>query len=404
MTTKGDGDQNILADAALTPYARGMSTRYQSHAAPATAPCIAIDCRMLGMSGIGVYLENLVPAVMRQLPACCFRLIGHEDKIRALPLPHEVDMTIHPCSTPIYSVQEQWNLPLAAKGAHLLWVPHYNIPLFTTTPLMVTVHDVAHLVLPEVTRSRLRHSYARLLFEGVRRKAKSILCVSQFTADEFVRHVGKPKGSLRVVHNGVDAAWFDASAEQGQVENAEVPYFIAVGNLKAHKRMDVLCRAFAAVKEHIPHNLVLVGKNDGFISGGQSVSDLLALAPQRITCTGPISAERLRALVHGAAALVFPSSYEGFGLPPLEAMAAGVPVIAADIPPVREVCGEWVRYFAVDDVNALENTLKEAGKEHGHCAKNYSPAHLQAANFTWSKAAAAVTETMRHLALPPAGF
>ena len=352
---------------------------------------------MLGMSGIGVYLENLVPLIVKECSTYRFRLIGCPEKIRQLPLPAEDRIAIHPCRAPIYSVREQWLMPLAAHEANLLWVPHYNIPLLTTVPLMVTVHDVAHLVLPEVRRNKFRLAYARLFFEAVRRKAKTILTVSQFTADEFVRHAGKPKGELRVVHNGVDAAWFEAPIPDKQTQRQGAPpYFIAVGNLKVHKRIDLLCRAFAAVKDSIPHHLVLVGKHEGFISGGQSMQDLLELAPGRITCTGPVDTPRLRELVRDATALVFPSSYEGFGLPPLEAMAAGVPIIAADIPPVREVCGEWVRYFSVGG-EELSVSLKAMAAERGepsHLVWQIIAAQNQAAQFTWHRAATVVAEAI----------
>lgn len=357
-------------------------------------PCIAVDCRMLGMSGIGVYLENLVPEVLRRLPAYCFRLIGDSKKIRALSLPAAARIDIRACDAAIYSMCEQARMPLAARGADLLWVPHYNIPFFTPVPLLVTVHDTAHLVLPEVTRSLVRRSYARILFQAVRRKAKTILVVSQFTADEFLRHVGRPRGKISVVHNGVDALWFESNSVSA--ECASAPYFIAVGNLKAHKRMDILCRAFAAVKDEISQNLVLVGKHEGFISGGQSIQELMALAPGRIICTGAIDAQRLRELVQGASALVFPSSYEGFGLPPLEAMAAGVPVIVADIPPVREVCREHATYFPVDDEQALQKALMDVAlcKRKEACLAR-AVQHSRA--FTWEKAADTIAEEIRLL-------
>lgn len=370
------------------------------------SPCIAIDCRMLGMSGIGVYIENLVPDVVRRLSGCRFRLIGQPDMLRRLALPDAARVTMQPCHAPVYSVQEQLLMPLAARGAALLWVPHYAIPLLTRVPLLVTVHDVAHLVLPEVTQNRIRRAYARFFFEHVRRRARTILTVSQFTADEFLRHVGKPRGALRVVHNGVDAEWFAPPRTRLEdAPQAATPYFIAVGNLKAHKGIDLLCRAFAAVKDTLPHNLLLVGKYDGFITGGQSVEELLALAPGRIHCTGPIDAPRLRALVRGAAALVFPSRYEGFGLPPLEAMAAGTPVIAADIPPVREVCGEHITYFAVDDAPGLQARLLECVREDGAArAQQLTQAQAHAATFTWQAAGARVAGEMTAcLPTPPAG-
>lgn len=370
-----------------------------------STPLVAIDCRMLGMSGIGVYLHNLLPEVVARLPHCAFRLIGHPARMQALALPARADIDLHDCRAPIYSLREQALLPVAARGANLLWVPHYNIPLLSGVPLMVTVHDVAHLVLPEVARNPLRRAYATILFAAVRHKARTVLTVSRFTADEFTRVVGPPRGRLRVVANGVDPSWSAPAPPPGS-EGCRVPppYFIAVGNIKAHKRIDLLCRAFAAVKNDVPHTLVLAGKHEGFLTGGQSVEQLLELAPGRIMRTGPIDGPNLRHLVREADALVFPSAYEGFGLPPLEAMAAGTPVIAADIAPVREVCAEHAVYFAVDDVQALSQRLREFGKfagpERGNrtrLAARLCAARAHAAAFTWQAGADAVAEEIRRL-------
>lgn len=362
-----------------------------------TPHCISIDCRMLGMSGIGVYLENLVPEVIRQFPQYQFRLIGSSEKILSLSLAIDANITTYSCTAPIYSMQEQLAMSIATRGTDMLWVPHYNIPLMTGVPLMVTVHDVAHLVLPEVTQSFIRHSYAKVLFEGVRRRAKSIIAVSQFTADEFVRQVGNPHGTLTVVHNGVDTAWFEEPlpSEQKQSE-APTPYFIAVGNLKAHKRIDLLCRAFATIKDAVPHNLLLVGKHGGFISGGQPMQKLMDLAPRRIHCTGTIETPHLRALVRRAAALVFPSTYEGFGLPPLEAMAAGVPVLAADISPVREVCANAVFYVSPDSTQSLaQGLLAMAHMKAMDREKLVTKGRQQAHGFSWQAAAEKTSNIIR---------
>ena len=365
--------------------------------------CIAVDCRMLGMSGIGVYIENTVPQLVRELSGCKFRLIGDEDKLKKLPLPKDSletgRVSFYPCQTHIYSIKEQFLLPLAAKGADLLWVPHYNIPLLSSVPLLVTVHDVAHLVLPEVVKSPVRHAYARFVFSAVRRKAKAVMTVSQFTADEFVRCVGQPQGALHVVHNGVSDVWFKQEEDLPEAgksgADSAAPYFIAVGNLKAHKRIDLLCRAFAAVSDRLPHNLLLVGKYDGFISGGQSLEDLLSLAPGRIKAAGRIDDDKLRHLVRHAAALVFPSCYEGFGLPPLEAMAAGVPVIASDIPPVREVCKDFAEYFTMDNQEALQQALLKLANEDRSAQVPQAREH--AATFQWSRTAHMIAQIISQL-------
>lgn len=352
---------------------------------------IAIDCRMIGMSGIGVYLKNIVPEVIRQAPQFRFILIGPSSGLSSLYLPADADVIFRSCKAPIYSICEQILIPLVSRGADLLWIPHYNIPIFTKIPLVTTIHDVAHLVLNEVIKNAVRLYYAKYMFDAVRYKSKEIICVSRFTANEFMCRVGVPKGGLHVIYNGVDDAWLD----EGKKNKKEVipPYFIAVGNLKQHKRIDMLCRVFSSIKETIPHHLILIGKHKGFITGGQSIQELIDLAPDRIVSIDSIDTPDLREMVHNATALVFPSSYEGFGLPPLEALATGVPVIAADIPPVREVCGNHAAYFKLDDERDLAEKLIDMAQK----GKRYDPTILQdhATRFSWERAGCDTIEVLK---------
>jgi glycosyltransferase involved in cell wall biosynthesis len=338
---------------------------------------LTIDARLWDASGIGVYLQALLPRLAALLPHKIYIIHGTDtEPFSTLP-----NITYIACDAGMYSLKEQYTLPRLIPRNSTLWVPHYNIPLLYRGKLLVTVHDVAHLALPEVFGAAKR-LYARALLTAVRQKAAHIFFVSEFTENSFIQIVGKPRGTTSVVHNGVEESWFAAKPTP-----RDQPYFIAVGNVKPHKNLGRLVEAFLRVADKIPHTLLLVGKKDGFRTGDNAILAAAEQHPERIQFTGFVPTDALQGLVAGAEALVMPSYYEGFGLPPLEAMACGTPCIVSNAASLHEVCGDAALYinpFSVDDIaekllhlagdGALRETLRTAGLQ-------------QARRFSWDKAA-----------------
>ncbi len=351
---------------------------------------LAIDCRMARMSGIGVYLRNLAPLCMALLRGQArFRLLGYDG---AFAVPEGAAYEAVSFDAPIYSIAEQARILPLLRGCDALWSPHYPIPVLSRLPLAVTVHDAAHLALPDLF-SGLQRLYARLMFQAVRHKAAEIMFVSEFSRQEFLRLAGAPRGGMSVVHNGVDDAWLGSPLADAPVSP---PYFLAVGNIKPHKNIRLLCRAFAAVAGKCDADLVLAGEYSGFRSREASTESLAALCPGRIRFTGAVEQKELVSLVAGARALVFPSRYEGFGLPPLEALAMGVPVAASDIPPVREVCAEHARYFSPDSEEQLSERLLEILALSPEERRSSGEAgRVHARQFTWDAAAGKTAAVLR---------
>ena len=315
---------------------------------------LAIDCRMARMSGIGVYLRNLAPRCMSLLADIVhFRLLGYDG---AFHIPKNISWEPVVFDAPIYSITEQYRMPPVLRGCAALWLPHYPVPVLANIPLVTTIHDVAHLALTDVFTG-IQKVYAHLMFQVVRRKAAELLFVSEFSRQEFLRWVGAPRGHMTVVHNGVDQNWFKFPLGH---EPVHPRYFLAIGNIKPHKNIQLLCHSFAQIAEKCDVDLVLAGEYEGFRSAETSTETLAAICPGRIHFVGPVTQEELVRLMYGATTLVFPSRYEGFGLPPLEALAAGVPVVASNIAPVREVCGEHARYFSPDSGVHLAQCLLES--------------------------------------------
>lgn len=340
---------------------------------------------MADMSGIGVYIRHVVPRCVEALPHIRFRLIGRGKLPFALPPNAALTLT----AAPVYSLREQGELPLLTRGSDGLWSPHYVIPLFSALPMAVTVHDAAHLALPHIF-GKAKRAYARFFFAAIRKRARAVFCDSSFTAQEFRRLSGEPRCPLHTIPLGVDAFWFEETAGERPFP---FPYFLAVGNLKPHKNIAALCRVFAEIAAQCPHHLVLAGKKEGFMTGLDGTA-LENLVPGRIHCTGALDAATLRRAVRNAACLVFPSLYEGFGLPPLEALACGTPVLASDIPPVRETCAEAADYFdPYSEPSLREGLLRLAAASADPAAREARK--RRAALFSWERTAALTVSALQ---------
>jgi glycosyltransferase involved in cell wall biosynthesis len=346
---------------------------------------ISIDARMLSHSGIGTYLVNLLPRIIDSLPDESFSLLGNSEEIRAVIKTQNARVTLIPCSASIYSIREQLELPrLIPKETKLFWSPHYNIPMLYKGRLLVTIHDVAHLAVPSSLGAWHKKAYAQLLFWQVRYKATAILTVSQFSKEEISRYIPSNNQSITVTHNGIDEAWFEVPKLQRPHER---PYIIFVGNVKPHKNVQGLLEAFSLIKDKIPHNLVIVGKREGFISGDEGVAKQAEFLGQRVIFTGYVTDDVLKQYIAHAEALVLPSFYEGFGLPPLEAMACGCPVIVSNAASLPEVCGDAALYCDPHDPKDIAEKIKQLVENPSLQESLRQKGLEQAKRFTWEKCA-----------------
>lgn len=317
---------------------------------------LTIDLRMYRMSGIGRYLRNLIPLVLPLIDANHIRVIGDASDLQTADWSKDPRVELYASDAGIYGLMEQaLVLTGAFRGAALLWVPHYSVPLFYPGRLVVTIHDVCHLALPESLNSNIKRMYARLLFSNAARRADAILCDSEFTSLEVQRFLRVRASKVHVAHLGLDATW-DARATP-HVEPNAVPYFLFVGNLKPNKNLSTLVKAFRLVMGAIPHRLIIVGKAENMKFVDQSAVGEAGELDSRVHLAGEISDQRLVEYYRGAEALVFPSLYEGFGLPPLEAMSLGCPVLCSNASSLPEIAGDAALYFDPRDTSDLAAKL-----------------------------------------------
>jgi glycosyltransferase involved in cell wall biosynthesis len=345
---------------------------------------------MLGTAGIGTYLAETLPRVVARMDDTPFTVLGDEPALDAL-FGDEPHVRIRHWPTPIYTIREQLEARrLIPEDAALFWAPHFNIPLAWRGSLAVTVHDVAHLALPQ--SSVARALYARLVYATLRRRASVLFCDSAFTEREFRSRVGAPRRAV-VCHLGVDERWFELPAPSAQA----TPYLLYVGNVKPHKNLGRLIDAFTRVASEIPHRLVIVGRSDGMRTIDKGVASRAERLGGRVELTGYISPVQLERCIADCDALVLPSLYEGFGLPPLEALACGRAVAVSRAGSLPETCGPEAVYFDPLDVGDITRALERLAIRPRDTSADIERRRAWARRFSWDACADTVETELRRL-------
>jgi glycosyltransferase involved in cell wall biosynthesis len=349
---------------------------------------VVVDARMLHFSGIGVYVNHVLRAFKAMDMPFSFAANQWTEELDGTPPDYDFRARV-------YSIKEQIAFNrLRISADQIWWSPHYNIPVLHRGRLVTTIHDLAHVALPQFFGEWKKRMYSKLMFEAVARKSHSIICVSQFTADELLRRTSADHRKVHVIHNGVDEKWFEPDRSE---RPSARPYILSVGNVKPHKNFQRLIQAFAKIQERHDVDLMLVGRKEGFLAGDSAELDLAGVPEGRLHFTGHVSDSLLRSYYAHAEALVFPSLYEGFGLPPLEAMASGCPVVASNAASIPEVCGEAVIYcdpLSVDDIaDKIKLVLELKGNERLTLLEN---ARTHAARFSWKRCARETWEILEN--------
>src|SRR5450756_929760 len=208
---------------------------------------LTVDLRMYRHSGIGRYLRNLVPLLLPQLEADRVRIVSRRDLLGDAAWVDDPRLEFVEEAAAVYGLAEQRMGLLGPYGdTDLLWVPHYNVPLFYRGQMMVTLHDIAPLAMPEILGNVVKRAYARRLITRAAHHAAAILCVSEFTASELRKRLGVPSTKMTVTHPGVEVNW--PQRDSSHVETDGTPYLLYVGNVKPNKNSGLLLRAFERVK------------------------------------------------------------------------------------------------------------------------------------------------------------
>jgi glycosyltransferase involved in cell wall biosynthesis len=278
-----------------------------------------------------------------------------------------------------------WRAPIATGavlrrlGGDVYLSPFYLCPVGAPMPVVLTLHDALHLTRESGSPPWLRLRFALAL--QFARGAAALLTVSEFARHDLVRRAWLPASKLYVVPNGVPPRFAGEPVRPAGVPDR--PFAVVVGANRPHKNLVTLARAWRQLGEPPALELVAAGPIDA------RFPSLRQLAEGRGVCElGSVSAAELEWLYAHAVLLVFPSLYEGFGLPLLEAADRGLPVLASDIPALRETGGEAVRFVPPGDAAAWAAAVRELASDAAACERLRVAGRLRAAQFDYAVSAA----------------
>lgn len=339
---------------------------------------LIIDGRPLvgNRTGIGVHTAEIA----RRLPFDT--VIASHAEIADREGLHRSSFIVHPSSFGVW--WQQTKLPRI--DGDVLWGPHGTLPLAKTIPSVVTLHDFTSITMPG--RHRLKTILSFNLFIGASlEKASRVACVSRLVADDAMRGFGVSAAKIEIVPNGVD--------EFFTPEGEEHDYLLYAGTLEPRKGLDDLLRVWRSLN---PRPRLVICGDPGWghavtrSRGAAQLRDRVTAQPEVL---GYVTRERLRDLYRHAVAFIYPSHYEGFGIPPLEAMACGAPVIATPTGAIPEYAEGIALFVPPRDPDALRaalvRLLGDAALRRDLRARGPERARL----FGWDRGARAMTELLR---------
>lgn len=343
---------------------------------------ITIDARMINHSGIGTYIKNMIPNLIGNYNLA---LLGDKKILESFPWSNQIK--IIQADFPIYSISEQINLPGLIPESTVFISPHYNIPLrkVSAKKRLVVIHDVNHLAgLNNI--SFIKKIYAKYMIEAAVRKSDKIITDSYFSQKEILKHVRTNGKQIEVIYCSINNEEIRRLAnkvnfeEFRQKHNLPTSYFLYVGSIKGHKNLLSALKAFKLlIKKYPDYKMVVIGvKPDEFLKNNKT-SELR----EGIIVPGFIPDSELPAIYSNALCLIFPSLYEGFGLPPLEAMSCGCPVIASNLSSIPEVCGDAALYFDPHKIDEIVKTMEQVIEDKKTVHQLIEKGFINLRRFTW---------------------
>lgn len=377
---------------------------------------VAIDIRHIRDFGIGSYIRNLIHALARSNDPFEYVLVGRADDLAHAPaLPPHFEKAEFPRSDSGALNQVTFPLFLRKFRPDVIHIPLNSVPIFLQRPYIVTVHDMSSLLYREDRRnvSAARRTYRLFRFRRGLLRASRVLAVSQATQHDIESLLNIPPERISQIYGAVDPQFLQPSPS-GESQRRQLferyqvryPYLLYAGTIRPQKNIPRLIEAFAVLRDELAGHpfyrelrLLIIGDE---VSRYPAVrrAVLTSRLEGYVRFFGFVSFDALRMFYAGAEAFVFPSLYEGFGLPPLEAMATGVPVIAASSSSLPEVVGDAAELVNPDNVFDIVRGMREVLLHTSYREQLIERGHEQVRKFDWDTTAARILEVYREVARP----
>jgi len=375
---------------------------------------IAIDARQIRDFGIGTYIRNLIQALARvDLKNSYVVVASSADTPLLSTLPPQFEVAT--CNTAETNPAENITFPLFLRKFHadVYHIPLNRVPFFMPKPYVVTIHDMASLLFNR--QSGIRMDMRRYRFRRGLMRAAKVLAVSAATRRDVVHTLRVPADRVRLVYSAPAPEFFqhgraaDARAAGPETEERErhrimeryqisYPFLLYAGNIRPQKNIPRLVEAFAVIRNELAHHpvyadlrLIIIGDH---IARNPAVRRAVVMSRVEHCARflGFVPFDTLRIFYECASAFVFPSLYEGFGLPPLEAMASGTPVVTSNISSLPEAVGKAAVLVNPENVFDIARGIREVLLDDELRKQLIARGKEQAARFSWERTAHEVVE------------
>jgi glycosyltransferase involved in cell wall biosynthesis len=375
---------------------------------------IAFDIRKLNDFGIGTYIHNLILNLASLDQSNQYLLIAYPEEKEEFPaLPDNFAFLCN--HTRSVSLWNQWRLAcdLRRNAVELLHTPHYQVSSFLPCKSVITIHDCVHILFPNYAQSRAVYEKSRKNTRQAIQKSSHILTVSETTRRDLMRLFHIPEGKVTVVYNAIDERTIRDNNHEEQkrlLERYQIqdPFLLYAGNIRPHKNIARLIEAFSVLKSELRSDdnwkslkLLIIGDE---LSKHQVLRRTVARSGVQhdVRFLGFVPSDTLKVFYQTAQMFVFPSLYEGFGLPPLEAMANGTPVLTSNVSSLPEVVGDAALLVNPENVFEIAREMKHLLYDTLLRQELIKKGDVQVRKYSWRKAAELVLEIYRKVLLEPA--
>jgi glycosyltransferase involved in cell wall biosynthesis len=372
---------------------------------------IGIDARLygpkVGGGGLGRYVEQLITELQKIDNKNRYLLFLKKENFDTCKITNK-NFEKRLADIHWYSIKEQVQMPkiVDQENLDLMHYPHWNIPLLSKTPFVVTIHDLLLLEEPNSAkkatqldpfRYKMKYLGYKYIVDRAVHKSKHIVAVSEFTKGSILKHFSTSPEKISVIHEGVTTRKSAPKNLPPTTHHLQPPYFLYVGNAYPHKNLEALIHGFAFFhKLHPEVKLVLVGKQDIFWKWLEKEFDEIQIPKESVVFWGYATEKELDSLYQNATLYVFPSRHEGFGLPPLEAMARGVPVAASRATAIPEILGDAALYFEPDDIEAMVEVMEQSLSDEKLRDQMKKKGHEQIKKYSWKHMAEETAKIYKH--------
>ena len=352
---------------------------------------IVIDMRFLSVPGTGVasYAEGLIDGIVKN------KIPPEDEYVFLIPQGFDVqkrDIKFETCNTPVVTIQQHLLMPfyLLKAKPDVYHYPHFDLPFAFNTVSVITIHDLKYIKMPDLfyRKSKGKSLLMRTTMRNSIRRARKVITVSKSTKEDIVNVLKVPPYKIEVIYEACDSCYRVAPGLTDFVikkYNIQLPFLLFVGEIRPHKNLSRLLKAFKQVK-YKDYYLIIVGRN--YLDYKEPFKLVEKLGIQnRVKFLKFVPKKDLVHIYNAATVFILPSLYEGFGIPVLEAMACGIPVITSNVSSLPEVAGDSALLIDPYDVESMTDAIDRVLGSSSLQQRMREKGLKWVKEFSWSKAA-----------------